>query len=137
MSCLKWPMAGFKVESCGATSKRSVDCDQIWRNFATLVFGKFLMVYFLFGKILSLLWLICYIIGLIFIVATGQILKNNLTNPVTLAVTQLLPNKANLLLNSYNLMQSKPLCGNMQQGDHLDWTRAYFFQISNGIGILF
>ena len=43
------------------------------------VFGKFLTVYFLFGKMLSLLWQICDIIGLYFIVANGQILKNNLT----------------------------------------------------------
>ena len=33
---------------------------------------------FLFGQMLSLLWQIWYIIGLIFIVANGQILKNNL-----------------------------------------------------------
>ena len=43
------------------------------------VFGKFLIVHFLFGKILSWLWRICDIIGLIFIVANGQILKNNPT----------------------------------------------------------
>ena len=43
------------------------------------VFGKFLTVYFLFGKMLCLLWQICDIIMLIFIVANGQILKNNLT----------------------------------------------------------
>ena len=42
-------------------------------------FGKILTVYFLFGKMLSLLRQICDIIGLIFIVANGQILKNNLT----------------------------------------------------------
>ena len=42
------------------------------------VFGKFLTVYFLPGRMVSLLWLICYIVGLIFIVANGQILKNNL-----------------------------------------------------------
>ena len=41
--------------------------------------GKFLIVYFLFGKMLSLLLQIWYIIELIFIVADGQILKNNLT----------------------------------------------------------
>ena len=40
-----------------------------------LVFDKFLTVYFLFGKMLSLLWQI----WAIFIVANGQILKNNLT----------------------------------------------------------
>ena len=34
--------------------------------------------FFLFGKMLSLLWQISDIIGLIFIVANGQILKNNL-----------------------------------------------------------
>ena len=43
------------------------------------VFGEFLMVYFLFGIMLSLLWRICDIMGLIFIVANGQILKNNAT----------------------------------------------------------
>ena len=59
----------------------------MWSNLAKFrhfgkslqVFGKFLMVYFLLGKRLSILWQICYIIGLIFIVASGQILKNNLT----------------------------------------------------------
>ena len=42
-------------------------------------FGKFLTVYFLFGKMLSLIWQFWYIIGLIFIIANGQLLKNNLT----------------------------------------------------------
>ena len=41
-------------------------------------FDKLLTVIFLFGKMLSLLWQILCIIGLIFIVANGQILKNNL-----------------------------------------------------------
>ena len=36
------------------------------------------MDFFLYGKTLSQLWQICDIIGLIFIVANGQILKNNL-----------------------------------------------------------
>ena len=36
-------------------------------------------VYFFLGKMLSLLWQICDIIGHFFIVANGQILKNNLT----------------------------------------------------------
>ena len=36
-------------------------CDQIWRNFATLAkklndYGNFLSVYLEFGKMLSLLW---------------------------------------------------------------------------------
>ena len=52
-------------------------CDQIWRNFASL--ANFLTVYFLLGTMLSLLWRISHIIGLIFTVANGQILKNNLT----------------------------------------------------------
>ena len=43
------------------------------------VFGKFLTIYCLFGKMLRLLLQICDIIGLIFIVANGQIVKNNLT----------------------------------------------------------
>ena len=43
------------------------------------VVDQFLMVYFVFGKIMSLPWQICDNIGLIFIVANGQILKNNLT----------------------------------------------------------
>ena len=56
-------------------------CDHIWQNFTNLakVFGKFLTVYLLFGKMLSLLWQICDTFGHIFIVATCQILKNNLT----------------------------------------------------------
>ena len=61
----------FKLESNVSGNQ----FDQIWQNFAT---GKFWTVYFLFGKILSLLWQICDILGLIFIVANGQILKNNL-----------------------------------------------------------
>ena len=40
---------------------------------------QILTVYFLFVKMISLLWQICDIIGLYFIVANGQILKNNLT----------------------------------------------------------
>ena len=43
------------------------------------VFGKFLTVYFLLGKMLCLLLQTCYIFGIIFIVANGQISKNNLT----------------------------------------------------------
>ena len=39
---------------------------------------QFFTVHFLIGKMLSLLWQICDIIGLVFIVANGQILKNNL-----------------------------------------------------------
>ena len=58
-----------------------MQCDQIWRTFATVgkVF-KYLvfMVYFLIVKMLSLLWQIRDIIGQIFIGANGQTLKNNL-----------------------------------------------------------
>ena len=43
------------------------------------VFDNFLTVYILSCKMVSLHWQICYIIGLVFIVANGQILKNNLT----------------------------------------------------------
>ena len=52
-----------------------------FRHFGNIlqVFGNFLTVYFLFGKMLSLLWRIRCTIGLIFIVAYGQILKNNPT----------------------------------------------------------
>ena len=61
----------------------SGQCDQIWRNFATLakvkVFGKFQTVYFLFGKMLSPILQICKIVGLICIIGNGQILKNNPT----------------------------------------------------------
>ena len=68
----------------GKRERRDEQCDQIWRNFATLAkvyksLAIFLTVYFLFGKILSLLWQNCDIIGLFFIVADGQILKNNPT----------------------------------------------------------
>ena len=42
---------------------------------------------FLFGKMLSILEEMCEIIGLIFIVANGQILKNNLSHLVTLLGT--------------------------------------------------
>ena len=51
-----------------------------WAKFRQL--AKSLAIFdsfFLFGKMLTLLWQIWYIIGLIFIVANGQILKNNLT----------------------------------------------------------
>ena len=39
--------------------------------------AKFWQFFYLFGKMFSLLWQIWYIIGPIFIVANGQILKNN------------------------------------------------------------
>ena len=42
------------------------------------VFGKFSTVYFLFGRMMDLLWQIWNIVWLIFIVANGQISKNNL-----------------------------------------------------------
>ena len=45
-----------------------VQCDQIWRNFATLAkhlsIWQFLTVYFFFGKMLSILCQICDIIVL-------------------------------------------------------------------------
>ena len=44
------------------------------------VFGNFSTVYFLFGKMMDLLWQIWNIVWIIFIVAKGQISKNNLTN---------------------------------------------------------
>ena len=43
------------------------------------VFGKSLTIYFLFGKMLSPIWQNCDLIELIFIVANGQLLKNDLT----------------------------------------------------------
>ena len=46
----------------------------IWQKFK--VFGNFLTFYFLFDKIMSIPW---KIVGLIFIIANGQILKNNVT----------------------------------------------------------
>ena len=52
------------------------DISPFWQKFTSL--WQILMVYFLFGKMLNLLWQICDIIGLIFIVAHGQILKNNI-----------------------------------------------------------
>ena len=73
--------------SCPSCSRRTYSAS-VWPDLAKFcnfgkslqVFGKFLIVYFLFVKMLSLLWQTCYIIGLIFIVANGQILKNNLTH---------------------------------------------------------
>ena len=64
-----------------------VGCAPVWPDLGKIchfgkslqVFGKFLAAYSLFGKMLSLLWQICDIIGLNFIVANGQILKNNST----------------------------------------------------------
>ena len=61
-----------------------IQCDQIWRNFATLAsayksLGIFLTVYSSFGKMLNPLWQICDSIVRIFIVTNGHILKNNLT----------------------------------------------------------
>ena len=61
------------VDSLTRFAKISPLCQKIH------VFGKFLTVYFLFRKMLSLLLQIWYIFGRIFIVADGQILKNNLT----------------------------------------------------------
>ena len=58
----------------------SKESPPVWPDLAQFRhFGKFLTVYFLFGKMLNLLLQISYIFGLIFIVAEGQILKNNLT----------------------------------------------------------
>ena len=54
-----------------------IQCDQIWQNLATMTkFYKSLATFWLF---ISYLAKQCYIIGLIFIVASGQILKHNLT----------------------------------------------------------
>ena len=56
---------------------RFCEISPLWQKFTSC--WQIFMVYFLFGKMLSLLWQICDIIGLIFILATGQILKNNQT----------------------------------------------------------
>ena len=74
----------YKLRETIPTIVVKEQCDQICRNFATLAkvyksLEFFWTVSFLFGKMLSLLWQICDIIGLIFILATGQILKNNQT----------------------------------------------------------
>ena len=48
-----------KMASAGWGGGRGGQCDQIWRNFATLtkkIFGNFEMVWVVFGKIVSLLW---------------------------------------------------------------------------------
>ena len=53
-------------------------CDQIWRNFATLAklaLGKFLMFYFVFGKIVKQLWHSFFAIGSIVIAVNRQILN--------------------------------------------------------------
>ena len=72
-------MVREKDDRFGVTMReRERECDQIWRNFATLAKLYKSLAYFLFGKMLNLLWQICDIIGLIFIVAHGQILKNNI-----------------------------------------------------------
>ena len=47
------------MASAGWGGGRGGQCDQIWRNFATLtkkIFGNFEMVWVVFGKIVSLLW---------------------------------------------------------------------------------
>ena len=50
-----------------------IQCDQIWRNFATLAnFWRFIC--YLVKCWVYLLWQICYIIGPIFIIANGRIL---------------------------------------------------------------
>ena len=49
----------------------------LWQNFASL--WQIIDGLFLICKILILFWRICFIIGIIFIVTSGQILKNNLT----------------------------------------------------------
>ena len=54
----------------------SNQCDQIWRNFKSLLL--FFGVFFVFGKILNIIWYKCYAIGQIFVDVNGQILKTNL-----------------------------------------------------------
>ena len=59
-----------------------VQCDQIWRFFATLAISQnnlvnVLRVNFVCGILLNLLWRILYAIGLIFADVNGQILKIN------------------------------------------------------------
>ena len=63
--------------SLSSSVTRLGEISPLWKKFTSL--WQILIVYFLFGKMLSLLWQICDIIGVIFIVASGQILKNNLT----------------------------------------------------------
>ena len=64
--------------------KPKQQCDQIWRNFATLAklymsLPKFWQFISYLAKCWAYFCKIWYIIGLIFIVANGQILQNNLT----------------------------------------------------------
>ena len=58
-----------------------VQCDQIWRNFATFEklksLGQYLGGFFIFGEILNLFWQTSYAIGHILIVENDQILKHN------------------------------------------------------------
>ena len=77
----------YTVLSIEVFGRRDKDLEAVWpdlakfRQFGTSlqVFGKNVDGLFLICKILSLLWQICDIIVLIFIVANGQIMKNNLT----------------------------------------------------------
>ena len=73
-----------KASSPASSSLTSVQCDQIWRNFAALKkhlksFCKSFQVFgslFKIGHILNLLWQNIYAIGQMFIVVIGQVFKN-------------------------------------------------------------
>ena len=69
--CYKTLIATYSVTRFGEISSLCHNFTSLWANFWQFI--SYL------AKMLSLLWQIRYIIGLIFIVANGQILKNNLT----------------------------------------------------------
>ena len=50
----------------------SIECDQIWRNFATKMSGNFMRVCLVFGKNVFLLWQIFYTILKIFKVVNAN-----------------------------------------------------------------
>ena len=82
-------VTGFSIccEKRESPLSTAYDCWPAWPDLAKFrhfdktlqVFGKYLTLHFLFGKLLGQLRQIYYIIGQIFVVANGQILKNNLT----------------------------------------------------------
>ena len=85
-----------------------IQCDQIWRNFATLAqhlknFGHFDRVHFVFGNILSLLWLILNSSGQILNVENGQILNKQSSHLVTLTNTTAAANAKAFLISNVKL----------------------------------
>ena len=119
-------------------------CDQMWRNLATLVkfkksLTKFFRVYLVFGKILQLLWQKCNAIGQVCTVTDGEIFKDNLAiwshcstdntysrGRIHVQLTSCLTGLDSVTLLMFKLATDLSVCSNPNQGNRRSAVQWYF-----------